>query len=260
MGRRFGCWFVPTKVILKFGALFLFPRNHLGFYYSLCVNSIPHSVSGALIIIHPLGENIPSTRYCIFNARDSLFLLFGFDKKPMGFRKRIGCSNRLILEKKIGKRLQTLFPGDCGPGAFLWAERKVDIFQHRHRFCSSQLFSEFLGQKVTCPQALYDRFPSLIEFFEVLKTIADPSNLNFLFKRLILRVVLRGVSHMVQVSGGGRGQSEGRQLKTDWDPWSWNRHALSESLLAADDGSIWRVVQSSRRDSEQSPGGPRYAV
>ncbi len=32
--------------------------------------------------------------------------------------------------------------------------------------------------------------------------------------------------------------SDGLQLKTDWDPWSWNRHALSESLLAADDGSI----------------------
>jgi hypothetical protein len=68
------------------------------------------------------------------------------------------------------------------------------------------------------------------------------------------------VLNPIQVCGGGRGQSEARQLKTDWDPWSWNRHAVSESLLAADDGSIWRVVQSSRRDSEQSPGGPRYAV
>jgi hypothetical protein len=64
------------------------------------------------------------------------------------------------------------------------------------------------------------------------------------------------VLNPIQVCGGGRGQSDGRQLKTDWDPSSWNRHALSESLLAADDGSIWRVVQSSRRDSEQSPGRP----
>jgi hypothetical protein len=168
MGRRFGYWFVPIKVILKFGALFLFPGNHLGFDYPLCVKQIPHAIPGALIIIHPLGQNIPSTRYGIFNARDSLFLLFGFDKKPMGFRKRLGCRIRLILKKVIGKRLQTLFPGDCGPGAFLWTERKIDIFQHRHRFCSSQLFSEFLGQKVTFPQALYDRFPSLIEFFELL--------------------------------------------------------------------------------------------
>src|SRR5271165_6040068 len=64
------------------------------------------------------------------------------------------------------------------------------------------------------------------------------------------------VLNPIQVCGGGRGQSDGRQPKTDWDPWSWNRHALSESLLAADDGSIWRVVQSSRRDSEQSPGRP----
>src|SRR4029077_7415892 len=125
------------------------------------------------------SEDIPSTRYCIFNTRDCLFLLFGLDKKPMGFRKRIGCSIRLILEKKIGERLQTLFPGDCGPGAFFWTERKVDIFQHRHRFCRRQLFSEFLGQKVTFPQALYDRFPSLIEFFELLETIANRSNLNF---------------------------------------------------------------------------------
>src|SRR5260370_20669596 len=179
MGRRFGCWFVPIKVILKFGALFFFPGNHLGFDYSLCLKQIPHSLPGALIIIHPLSEDIPCARYWIYNAGDSLLLLFGLDKKPMGFRKRIGCSIRLILEKKIGQRLQTLFPGDCGPGAFFWTERKVDIFQHRHRFCRSQLFSEFLGQKVTFPQALYDRFPSLIEFFELLQTIANRSNLNF---------------------------------------------------------------------------------
>jgi hypothetical protein len=63
------------------------------------------------------------------------------------------------------------------------------------------------------------------------------------------------VLNPIQVCGSGRGQSDGRQLKTDWDR-SWNRHALSESLLAADDGSIWRVVQSSRRDPEQPPGRP----
>src|SRR5258708_19974958 len=165
MGRRFDCWFVPIKVILKFGALFFFPGNHLGFDYSLCLKQIPHSLPGALTIIPPLREDIPSARYCIFNARDSLFPLFGLDKKPMGFRKRIGCSIRLILEKKIGKRLQTLFPGDCGPGAFFWTERKVDIFQHSHRFSTSQLFSEFLGHKVTFPQTPYTLFPPFINLF-----------------------------------------------------------------------------------------------
>ena len=34
-------------------------------------------------------------------------------------------------------------------------------------------------------------------------------------------------------------------------PLSWSRRALSELLLPAGDGSIWRVVQPSRRDPER---------
>jgi hypothetical protein len=70
---------------------------------------------------------------------------------------------------------------------------------------------------------------------------------------------LRNIAHLLRVSGRADilscdiERAAGGQIQ----PLSWSRRVLSESPLAAGEGSIWRVVQPSHRDPARPPGRPR---
>ncbi len=83
--------------------------------------------AGAGVFVNPFGDNVASPRKGLFRGENFLFRVY----EVAGPSKGIG--GLILFIKQGGKRLQSLFPGNGGPGSALRPEWQVDVFQYGQR-------------------------------------------------------------------------------------------------------------------------------
>ena len=108
-------------------------------------------------------------------------------------------------EDEIGERLQTLFLGDRGAGAFLRAERQVDVLERGQRRGGSDGLCEVGREQVALLQGGEDDGATIVDLGHLFEPVADRGDLHLVEFPGGLLAVARDERHGCALGEQGRG-------------------------------------------------------
>ena len=139
---------------------------------------IPHPSPGGFILAEPFGDDVASPGQGFFRRCHPLF---GID---VGRSLDVGVHGPLI-KKASGQRLQSLFPGNGGPGPAFGPEGQINILQNGQGLGGLDFLLQGLRELPSFLHGLENGLPALVQLQELTHPIPD-----------------RGHGHLIQGPGG----------------------------------------------------------
>ena len=178
MGGRGGHGFFPVKIIPVFDPLLFLARDDFRPENRLRDEVRTHPGPGGFILADPFGDDVAGAGQGFFRR---FHPFFGID---VGRSLGIGVQ-RSLVKKASGQRLQSLFPGDGGPGPAFGPEGQIDIFQDGQGLGGLDFLLQGLRELPPLLHGFENGLPALVHFQELTHPVPD-----------------RGHGHLIQGSGG----------------------------------------------------------
>ena len=143
MRRRLGNRFGPVEVVLVFAAVGLLALDNAGPERAFPREQPANPASRRLVLIDPLGDNVPGAGQSVLGRFDPLALV---DK---GLRLACRVEGPVLGENQFRQRLQPLLPRNRRPRSPLGPVGQIDILQDGHRLGAGDLLFELFGKQLT---------------------------------------------------------------------------------------------------------------
>ena len=197
----------PVEVVLKLRAFLFLARDHLRPHDALLRIKCPHPRARICIFRDALRDDVARAGQRVIQ-RERALLLINLPLAPrVLLRRSLHVERDILRPEQIRERLQPLLLRRRRARALLLPERRIQIFEHIHRLRRADFFQQVRGEQLPLIERLHDAIAALVEFLELLQSVADVHNLHLIQLARALLAIPRDERHraalLQQHSGRG---------------------------------------------------------